>query len=79
MKKVFIVGGTSGFGLSLAKEFDQDYHWSRLREPSQCKANQMNFYANASLRSRSFRFRRRPEPFSIRRRRPYFSAENLTH
>lgn len=25
MKKVFIVGGTSGFGLSLAKEFDQDH------------------------------------------------------
>lgn len=25
MKKVFIVGGTSGFGLSLAKEFNQDH------------------------------------------------------
>jgi len=25
MKKVFIVGGTSGFGLSLAKKFDLDY------------------------------------------------------
>ena len=25
MKKVFIVGGTSGFGLSLAKKFDLDH------------------------------------------------------